>query len=578
MAENERKDKFIGVSLDGRYKIIRKIGEGGMAVVYCAEDLRLSREVAVKIMRDELFHDAESRKHFRAEAQNVAMLSHPNIVSIYDVNTSQDNRDYIVMELLEGVTLRQYIDKMHPIPYKQALYFSKQIAEALSHAHSKGVIHRDIKPQNIMLMQDGTIKVADFGIAAMENELDEKSNQAVGSLNYMAPEQLRGFAATASTDIYSLGIVMYEMLTGVKPYSGRNPSEVLMKINTNEILPVRAFEQSIPEMFEKIVSKAMSPDENTRFSTASDLLNALNAFTQKVMAPRNSKNAKNSALKRSDEYDEDAPREMPAIEVSKRIKLPSKKDYLKSLTRSNRIAFSLGVFLIMAAVIASFMSLWKFWLSDVFAPANRIEMPDFVGYGYESIVTNAEISRIYNFHPEYVVDIQSAQGTVLSQEPAAGRSLMLNDNGIDVYFEVSTGYIMLDVIDVVGLDYREASLKLQNAGFTVEINNITSSTVEKDLVVSTSPSAGEQLTSGSTVYVNVSAGNQLNYVQVPNVVGLSEDAAIAKIKSAGLDVSEILRQQSDYDAGTVIAQSLVAFAEAQEHSLMSLTVSAGPWG
>ena len=568
--EQEREiDNYIGSVLDGRYRILRKIGEGGMARVYKAVDLRLDREVAVKMMREELFHDAASRKAFYTEAHAVAMLSHQNIVAIYDVNNT-GRVQYIVMELLEGVTLRQYIDKMRPVPWKQVLHFSKQIASALVHAHSKGIIHRDIKPQNMMISQNGTLKVADFGIAALENELNSDSGRAIGSLNYIAPEQLRGNPAGPEGDVYSLGIVMYEMLTGFKPYTGRTPSEVLLKLSASEILPVRAFEQKVPAELEKIVSKAMEPNAEKRYRTAKELSDALNSFTEKYLAME-----KRGPV---DDYAEDDPLPPLKVEVTPKVRMPSKLEYLKSVRRRSRITYSLGTFALMVVILLAFSVLWRFWLQDIFSPAVRIEMPNLVGYSYDSIATNVELASRYNFIPEYVVNIDTPAGTVLSQEPSAGRSLMLTEEGIRVKLSVSPGYVMLSVLDVIGLDYREATLLLENAGFVVEINNVTSDEYDRDLVVSTSPAAGEQISSGSTVYVNVSGGKTVTYVQVPNVVGLPENSAIAKLEAAGLSCSGTSREVSDYEAGTVIGQSKAPFAEAEEHSGIILTVSSGPWG
>lgn len=569
MADNFFPDNYIGEVLDDRYQIVRKIGEGGMAFVYKAIDRRLNRDVAVKIMREELFLDSKSREAFYAEAHAVAMLSHPNIVAIYDVNSS-GLTDYIVMELLDGVTLRQYIEKMRPVPWKQVLHFSMQISNALIHAHSKGIIHRDIKPQNIMLLQDGTLKVADFGIAALENRMNENSGVAIGSLNYMAPELLRGAVAGPATDVYSLGILMYEMLTGFKPYTGKSPSDVLLKLGAEDILPVRAFEQSVPTGLESIVARAMSPDPEARYKNASELLAALNRFTENF----------NKAEKKGpvDDYAEDDPLPALKVEVKPKVKMPSRQAYRRSVVRANSISYSLGIFALMLVALLSFGVLWNFWLKDIFSAAHRIIMPDFAGYSCESVINNVELNQKYNFDVSYVVDTATSAGTVLSQDPSAGRSLMLTEEGIDVTLYVSTGYVIIDVIDVTGLDYREATLKLQNAGFNVEAQNVVSNEVQKDIVVSTSPSAGEKITAGSTVYMNVSGGSQVSYVKVPNVVGLTEDAAVAKLEAAGLSCSGISRERSDYDMGTVISQSIAAFAEAEEHSGIMLTVSTGPWG
>ena len=243
--------KYIGIVLDDRYQILEKIGQGGMAVVFRAIDLRLNREVAIKIIRDELFRDADMLRRFYAEAHAVAQLSHPGIVAVYDVSQNE-NVGYLVMELISGITLKQYIDRKKAVPWKQVVHFSRQIADALQQAHEHGIIHRDIKPMNIMLLQNGTTKVADFGIAAFENEIRETRGQAVGSLHYIAPEQLRGGMADARGDVYSLGVTMYEMLTGYKPYTGETPADILKKQSTNSLLPVRAFDVDVPAELEEL--------------------------------------------------------------------------------------------------------------------------------------------------------------------------------------------------------------------------------------------------------------------------------------------------------------------------------------
>ena len=569
MSEEFFRDNYTGEVLDERYEILQLIGEGGMARVYKATDRRLNRNVAVKIMREELFLDPESQKSFYAEAQAVAMLSHPNIVGIYDVNT-HGLTDYIVMELLDGITLRQYLEKKHRVPWKQVVFFAGQISDALSHAHSKGIIHRDIKPQNIMLLRDGSVKVADFGIAALEKKMQTSSGTAIGSLNYIAPEQLRGEPASPATDVYALGIVMYELLTGFKPYTGSSPSDVLLKLETGEILPARAFEQEIPAELESIVSRAMQPNAAERYRTPAEVLQALNRFS-----------TENKASERKtppDDYAKEDPLPVLKVEVRPAVKLPSGRAYLRSFRRTNRISFSLGSFALMLSVLAVFFALWDFWLKDVFSAPQRLSMPSFVGYSYESITNNVELNRTYRFIPEYVVDTSTAAGTVLAQEPAAGRSLMVVEEGIEVTLSVSTGYIIIDVPDVTGLDYREASLKLQNAGFNVEVQNITSAEYSKDTAAYTSPAAGEKITAGTVVYLYVSSGEQVSYVQVPNVVGLTETAAVNKLEAAGLTCAGTVRQQSEYEAGTVIGQSRTAFTDTELYSGVTLTVSSGPWG
>lgn len=553
--------KYIGVVLDDRYQILEKIGQGGMAVVFRALDLRLNREVAIKIIRDELFRDADMLRRFYAEAHAVAQLSHPGIVAVYDVSQN-DNVGYLVMELISGITLKQYIDRKKTVPWKQVVHFARQIADALQHAHEHGIIHRDIKPMNIMLLQNGTTKVADFGIAAFENEIRETRGQAVGSLHYIAPEQLRGGRADARGDVYSLGVTMYEMLTGYKPYTGETPTDILKKQSSNSLLPVRAFDVDVPSELEDIVLRAMDTNPDSRYQTAKDLKTALNTFANKVLkADRRTKAEEDGSVFK--------------VSVIPTVNIP-KKEYIRSMRRSSRIGFSLGSFALMASGIVLFVFLWTYWLSDVFSPAERMQLPNFVGSSYETISKDVSLTSKYNFTVNYVVDTSTPAGTVISQEPVAGRSLMVTEEGMNVRLNVSTGFILTEVPNVVGLDYREASLNLQNAGFAVEISNVVSSSSPKDQVIGTSPAASEKISAGSTVYVTVSAGAQVSYVRMPNLIGLTEDAAVAKLQNAHLAYGGSERKNSDYEAGTVIAQSVVAFAEVEELTRITLTVSSGP--
>ena len=277
---NEKNDNYIGKILDDRYEILEVIGEGGMAVVYKALCHRLNRYVAIKIMRDDMAKDEEFRRRFCAESQAVAMLSHPNIVAVYDVSHS-DEIEYIVMELVDGITLKQYMDKRGKLGWNETLHFVKQTARALEHAHQRGIIHRDIKPQNIMLLKDGTIKVGDFGIAALENEIYENDGQAIGSVHYIAPEQARGEFPDARSDIYSLGVAMYEMLTAQLPYTGDTLQEIAVKHMNATPTPPHELNPEVPADVEAIVLKAMNSNIKERYASATEMLADIDAFIQK---------------------------------------------------------------------------------------------------------------------------------------------------------------------------------------------------------------------------------------------------------------------------------------------------------
>ncbi len=552
-------DKYIGQTLEGRYEVLDRIGEGGMAFVYKALDNRLDRYVALKIMRDETAADEEFRRRFAAESHAVAMLSHPNIVAVYDVSHS-DAVEFIVMELVDGITLRQYMDRKGALPWKEVLHFAKQTAKALSHAHARGIIHRDIKPQNVMLLRDGTIKVGDFGIAALESELDmENREEAVGSVHYMSPEQARGQLPDARSDVYSLGIMMYEMLTAQKPYTGETLGEVVLKhINEPPALPTE-IDSNIPAELESITLTAMNTDLSRRYQSANELLLDLDMFTQSV-------------IKAESGADIEYPAVAPIRSVSE---LPREK-YKRRRRRSARVTYLLGTFLAIVTAVFLLRFVWHFWLSDIFSDARRLNLPDFTGTNYTQLMSSAQYTTLYNFKITYEVDTTHAAGTVLSQHPAAGRSMMILPEGINVELVVSTGLTVAELPNVIGYDYREAKLQLENAGFSVSIENETSDTVEKNRVISMSPGAGERISVGTTVYLSVSAGHSVSNVTMPNLIGLSENAAIIKLENAGLVYAGSERRVSDYEAGTVIGQTVTAFTEAEEHTAVYLTVSSGP--
>ena len=555
-------DKYLGMLLDDRYELQEQIGEGGMAYVYRAVDRRLNRSVAVKIMRDEMAADEEFRRRFCAESQAVAMLSHPNIVAVYDVSHS-DTMEYIVMELIDGITLKQYMNRRGILSWKETVHFSKQIARAMAHAHERGIIHRDIKPQNIMLLRDGSIKVADFGIASLENELQESSGQAIGSIHYIAPEQARGELPDARSDIYSLGVVMYEMMTGVVPYAGDTLGEIAVKhINANP-KPIHEVNPDIPKVLEEMIARAMASGLQDRYQTAAELADDL------------------EALSRESEYHD--PEEAPADEISvpdvkpvRSVSELSKKSFARRRRRADRVVFLSGAFLVLALALGLFYFLWNYWVKDIFTPAERIPLPDFVGRNYEQMANDPDLLKLYRFEVTYVVDANAAPNLVVKQDPKPGRSVMVVPSGIVVRLEVSMNSSQVTVPDVVGRGYLDALLLLQNQGFVCEIENATSDTVPHDAVISTSPSAGELITYGSTIYITVSSGPEILFVDVPNLVGISEDSAIAKLEAAHLSYGGSESRASSFEAGTVIGQIPEAFTQIEEHAKITLIVSTGP--
>lgn len=558
-------DKYLGTCLDDRYEIVEVIGAGGMAVVYKAIDQRLNRFVAVKILRDELARDEEFRARFQIEAQAVAMLSHPNIVSVYDVSHTA-GVEYIVMELIEGVTLMQYMQKKGALSWKEAAHFSTQIAKALEHAHSKGIVHRDIKPQNIMILRDGTIKVADFGIAALESAQEQRSDQTVGSVHYIAPEQARGETPDTRSDIYSLGVVMYEMLTGQMPYDGETAEQIALKHIAGVAVPPRQLNAEIPEELERITLKAMNADIRERYQSASELLTDLEDFRkQQAALGRDS----------GEEY-EDYEGVIPDVRPIGTTGEMSQAKYARRRKRSRKVSIMSGAVGVLVFMIAVFVFLWNYWLRDIFSVAERIELPNFVGQNYESIVNDSSYRDLYNFTVTYSIDPEVSEGVIISQDPEAGRSLMIVPEGIDVTLTVSTGVRQTTVPDVLNDPYSEATVALQNAGFKVETQYAASDTVTEGYVISTDPAPGEQLAQGSTIFVTISSGPVERTVSMPNLVGRTESEAKSILNSNNLAYADTTYIESDQEEGTVIRQSIDAYEEVPEHTRIYLWVSTGP--
>ena len=549
-------EKYIGQMLEDRYEILETIGEGGMAIVFRALDHRLNRYVAVKIMREEMAKDEEFRRRFCAESHAVAMLSNPNIVSVYDVSHS-DEREYIVMELISGITLKQYMDKKGALDWKEVVHFSKQITRALAHAHERGIIHRDIKPQNIMLLRDGTLKVADFGIAALENEVHENNGQTIGSIHYIAPEQARGLSPDARSDIYSLGVVMYEMLSGRLPYTGDTLAEIAVKHMNAKPEPLRDTFPSIPVELERITLKAMKSDLNERYQTAGELLEDLDAFTRGAM-------------------NQEIPIENEEVESVKPVLSYSeltKASYAIRRKKASRVSFLSGSFGVLLLTVFLFVFLWNFWVRDLFSPAERIDLPEFVGSKYEDVVRAAD--PIYNFIITDVYTNDYEPGLIISQKPDPGRSMSIENDGVSVEISVSRSMTSIEVPDVFNTDYRDAIALLEKTGFSVEVEAATSDSIAHNYVISTSPAAGEMLTSGYPVHLYVSSGPQIVYVQMPNLIGLSEDAAISKLESNNLNFAGSEWVESPLDRGTVVGQNVQIGEKVEEHSYITLQLSLG---
>lgn len=529
----------LGKRLDKRYEIQSVLGIGGMAVVYKAYDQKLGRSVAIKVLRDDTAMDDESRRRFHTEYQAVGMLSHPNIRAVYDVVASGDT-EYIVMEYVDGINLKQYLKKKGHLSWKEALHFASQIARALRHAHGKGIVHMDIKPQNIMLLHDGTVKVADFGIAQFEDSAESGSSEALGSIHYISPEQARGEPVDARSDIYSLGVVMYEMLTGQLPYDGESVAEVAVKHFTVVPEAPTALVPGIPQELEDITLRAMQPDPNERYATAEEMLTDLEDFRKGQTAAIGVEVRR--ALAENEEVRPVVQDEVHVItknvpRISRSGEL-SRRGYDRRRSRAGTVSLLLGIGLVLVFALVMFAFVWNYWLKGIFSDPERMSVPSFIGSSAAEITSNDDMNELFAFHVTYRADAEHPEGEIIDQEPAAGSSRMIVPEGIGVELIVSSGVRLVTIEDYTNQMYTEAQIALQEQGLNVEVALQASDSVSKNYIVGMDPAPGTALSTGSLVTLYVSAGPSVTYTTVPDVVGMTKSEALYELQQRGLICTE----------------------------------------
>ncbi|QCN92905.1 Stk1 family PASTA domain-containing Ser/Thr kinase [Ethanoligenens harbinense] len=564
----KRMENMIGRKLDGRYAIQEVIGVGGMAIVYKAYDEIDDRVVAVKVLKDEYLSNEDFKRRFKNESKAIAMLSHPNIVKVYDV--SLDERlQYIVMEYVDGITLKEYIDQQHVLTWKEAVHFTVQILRALQHAHEKGIVHRDIKPQNIMMLEDGTIKVADFGIARMANsETRTMTDKAIGSVHYISPEQASGSRTDEKSDIYSLGVMLYEMLTGKLPFDSENAVSVaIMQMQTDPRRP-RELNPDIPEGLEEITLRAMQKEPARRYVSAAAMLADINAFKQnpsihfayKYFVDDSPTRYYDAVKKvRGEPEPEKQPEVAPKKEAAKK-----NKSYISLLSK---IAI---VFILIAAVIIGIM-MYVFGIFPHSATPD-VKVPNLVGQQYDTVVQQyGKELQIVKSNTQY--DNTAPAGQILSQNPKANADVKKN---AQVSVVVSLGPKQVTVPDVTNLAQADAVAQLTANGLQYTIQSINDDSVAKGSVVKTDPVAGTQVNSGSSVTLYISLGPVVVNETVPNVVGMTQDAAKTALENAGLKLGNVTQQSSStVAAGTVISQDQKANTQIPQNTAVNLVVSSG---
>jgi len=582
-------DKYVGKLLDNRYEIRERIGIGGMAIVYKALDQRLNRYVAVKLLKEELAVDDDFRRRFHSESQAVAMLSHANIVAVYDVSRSTEV-EYIVMELIEGITLKQYMQKRGILTWKEALHFSTQITKALAHAHSRDIVHRDIKPHNIMILKDSSVKVADFGIARLSSTQNTLTRETLGSVHYISPEQAKGGYVDSRTDIYSLGVVMYEMLTGRLPFEGDSAVSVAIQHISSIPLSPRELNPDIPAGFEDIIIRAMEPSLEKRYQSADELFADLEEFRKNpeiqfdyselaFIAPgiEDSKPERTIAL--SDRYQSGRLRhieEQPVPVVSNRGEM-SRIEYQKSVRRARRVSTLTGIFCVIVFLVGMFLFLYNYWFKDMFTEAETIKIPNLVGSLYDDVLDNDNYTDYFNITATYKPSDTVKEGYIIEQSPKAGRTVRKIEEGYDMTVVVSNGSETVSMPNIINKDYRQAIIDLEKLGLNVsdDSETITSDTITEGFIVSTLPEAGTILRPGDTVFITVSGGPEIIYVTVPNIIGTRVEEATISLENLNLTVGSIRSGPSDRPAGEVIEQSISPWTTVAERTKVNMTISDG---
>ena len=558
-------DNYVGKRLDGRYEVQEIIGVGGMSVVYKAYDNVDDRIVAVKILKDEFSKNEEFKRRFKNESKAIALLSHPNIVKVYDVNFGE-RLQYIVMEYIDGITLKEYINKQGAITWNDALFFMTQILRAVQHAHDKGIVHRDIKPQNIILLSNGDIKVTDFGIARFSrSETRTLTEQAIGSVHYIAPEQAKGEPTDEKADIYSLGVVLYEMLSGTVPFEADSAVSVALMQVQADAKRLTDINADIPIGLEQICIHAMQKNPAERYQTASEMLIDIEEIIKNP----------NTTFNYVSKFDSN-PTRIVRNDVRNNAYIPKydyhqdEDDEIEDPNRKKKIitAVVIGIIVLATAIVLLVMA----FTNNMNATTHKLE--NFVGLSYDELISRNIYD--YEFTAEYTQTADVQPGVVMAQEPAEGTKVQ---SGSKVVLTVSASADDISVPNIYSYNESQAKQALENAKITnYKFLSVSSENVEEGKIVYTDPKAGTIISSEDEVTVYISTGPSttvLKELKMPDVFGLSQSGARAFLEKYGFKNVSFITQDSEIAKDTVISQSPAAGETIAENDSIKLVISSG---
>ena len=607
-------DQYIGRLLDNRYEILEIIGTGGMAVVYKARCHRLNRLVAIKILKDEFARDEEFRRRFHAEGEAVAMLSHPNIVQVYDVSSS-DNANFIVMELIDGISLKQYMEKKGVLNWKETLHFAMQIAKGLEHAHSRGIVHRDIKPHNLMVLKNGSVKVMDFGIARVMNKSNTLTKEALGSVHYISPEQAKGGYTDNRSDLYSLSVVMYEMMTGRPPYDGESAVAVAIQhINGGAATP-STLNPNIPGALEQIILKGMALEVKDRYVSATEMIQDMEEFrknpaivfdyhsilddatrtlpkvegaqprttAEKVVQAKTGVRptrtaeaaaaAQSAAQKRSMTAAAKRNRDLEAARRAQQRR--EQEEQLRAEEQRGRVATTAIVVCSAVAIIAIIVFLVALFNGALLSKEKQtVEVPYLVGWVYTEDIAEKYPDLNFVLMPQEYDD-EYEKGRIMRQEPLGGTKVSADT---EVQLTVSLGQEpeVKVMEDLIGVTLEQAESFLQGQGFQTLPREEASDEYPAGQVIRTDPAEGTQLEEGQVIKLWVSIGPEVMREKMPNLIGMDVEVAKTVLTQMGFNHVRVRTVESDMTAGTVVYQSENEGEEIDVATEILLEVSEGP--